>query len=444
MNVPTDTAASTSATATPSSGTSRTHVLACVTWVAILIVVMVGKVSEWVPGLHSLPLAKITFLLAAISAFRSQGVLASVRVRSLRIARPALAFMVLAILSVTFSVYKSNSLIASEVIVILMLAMLLLLKVTQTHQDIERLLTGLAAAGASLTLGLLLNYHGGRADINDNFDPNEIAYALDTLLPIVLALRAMESRLKRLLMSALALMMVASILLTGSRGGSIGLFVVLLAVITFPLSRDGNGDLKRFSLGRTLIRCVILIAAAAFAWNYLPAETQKRMATLVDLGSDYNSDPNLNASRMVIWRRDVNLALERPIGYGLDSAEIVDGLHGGQYRTAHNSLVQAFVELGVLGLVLYLYSYFSAWRYLGRVSAGGRQPSADEQARKAALYARALRVALAGNLAAGFFLSLAYAAALWMLLAIAAALVRIATPESPTTASDEPLQGGAN
>jgi O-antigen ligase len=392
---------------------------------AILIVVMVGKVSEWVPGLSSIPLAKLAFLLAVISAWRNRESLPVVRVRSLRTVRPGLAFMALAILSISFSIYKSNSLFESETIVILLLSMVLLLKVTHTFRDFERILMGFVGAGASLSLGVVLHYHGGRGEINGNFDPNDIAYALDTVLPIVVALRARSSRLGSLIMSALTVIIVLAVVLTGSRGGAIGLGVILAATIAFPLSRDRSGALRRFSLGRTLVRCTVLIVTFALAWGYLPAETRERMATLVDLKSDYSADPNLKGSRTAIWRRDIGLALERPIGYGLGSAEAVDGLGGGQYRAAHNSLVEAFVELGVLGVLLYLYSYIISWRSLARIIAASRLARSGEQEKKAALYARALRVALAANLAAGFFLSQAYSPAIWTLIATAAALLRI-------------------
>jgi hypothetical protein len=427
----------------PRTTAPQGHVLACVNWMAVLIVVMVGKVSDWVPGLSSIPLAKIAFLVVAISAYLNRDALPPVRIRSLRIARPTIAFMILALASVIYSIYKSNTLVVSEVIVILLLSITLLLKVTQTPRDFERILAGHAAAGASLALGLLLTYHGGRADINDDFDPNDIAYALDTLLPIVLALRQRKRRLGTLLMSTLAIMMVVAILLTGSRGGAIGLCVVAVAVVAFPLSRDHGGALRMFSLRRSLVRCAILITAFALAWGHLPTATQQRMATLLDLGSDYNADPTLNASRTVIWIRDVNLALQRPIGYGLGSAERVDGLHGGQYRTAHNSLVEAFVELGVPGLVLYLYCYLTAWKHLSRLVSAAQLGGADEQRVRTALYARALRTALAGNLAAGFFLSNAYSPVVWMTVATAAALVRIATPESRPAESVLPQQLGS-
>jgi len=420
---------------------AKTSPRAYITWTVILVALMVGKVADWVPGLLHVPLVKIAFLFAAISAYRNRDALAPVRFRSSRITRAALAFLVLAIASFVFSIYKSQTLAQSLYILILLLSIMLVLKVTQTLWDVEKLLLGFTAAGVSLAVGLVLNYRGGRAFINGNFDPNDIAYALDTILPMLLALRSRPSRLGKLLMSALAFVTVVSILLTGSRGGALGLCVVIAAAMAFPLSRDKSGALKVFSIGRTLAKCAILVFLVAFAWEYLPTDTQERMATLVNLGSDYNADPNENGSRLLIWRQDIGMVLQRPIGYGLGSAELVNGLAGGQYRTAHNSFVQVLVELGGLGLLFYVVVLYTTWSELGRVTRIAQEPWAGEEEQKAALYARALRTALIGNVAAGLFLSQAYSEGLWMLVATAATLVRVRIPVPHSNATVGPKPG---
>jgi O-antigen ligase len=399
-------------------------------WTIVLVSLMVGKVGDWFPGLASIPLVKIAYLVAAISAFGGAGAaLPSLKIRSSRIALAALPFLALAIMSIVFSIAKGATFAGSLYIMIVLLSIMLVLKVTQTLLDVEKVLLGFVAAGVSLTVGLILNYHGGRASINDGFDPNDIAYSLDTTLPLMLALRHRESRLARLSMGGLAVVTVLAILLTGSRGGAIGLGVVIIAVIAFPLSRDESGALKRFSVSRTLITCAILALVVALSWRFLPDATQQRMASLMDLGSDYNAGSE-NGSRTLIWRQDIGMVLKRPIGFGLNTVDHVNGLAGGQWRTAHNSFVQALVELGVLGLLLYIRALYTAWKELGRVVILARNPSAVEEVQKAALYARAIRTALAGNMAAGFFLSQAYSAGLWLLLATAATLVRaaVATP----------------
>lgn len=408
-------------------------------WLAIFLAVLVGKAAEWVPGMTGIPLVKIAFVFTAFYAYRARASFVPVRVRSLRIARPAVAFLILSILSIFFSIYKSFTLLSIQISIIYLLSFTVLIKITQTQRDVERLLIALAIAGVSLSVGLLFSYSGGRAHINGNFDPNDIAYELDTLLPLVWALRGGRSKSHRLLLDLAAAAMVAAVLLTGSRGGAIGLGVVLLATTAFPLDIAKNGQLKQFAATGMLVRWGLIALMGVAVWGHLPQESQERLLTLLDLKHDYNADPNSNASRTVLWRRDIGLALQRPIGYGMGCASAVDGLNGGQYRTAHNSLVQAFVELGVLGLWLYIATYYITWRELGRITAFGRLRVPDKESSQVALYARAFRIALAGNLAAGFFLSQAYSASLWMLIAVCAAFVRIASqkvaaPANPSTA----------
>ena len=406
------------------------------TWMAILLIVMVGKVTEWVPGISGLPLAKVAFLFVVIFTARVWHKLVPVRVISLRIAKPAIAFLILSIVSVFFSIYKSNTLITSEASVIMLVTFVMLVKITQTTHDVERMLLALVGSAVSLTAGVLLNYSGGRAHINDNFDPNDIAYVLDTLLPVVIAYGAAHSKRWKWAGYGLALLMILAILLTGSRGGVIGLGVVVLGLFAYPLRFASSGELRGFAPVGLVVKlaCVALLGGAV--WGNLPADTQERLATLVDLTHDYNADPHLNQSRTVLWRRDIELALRRPIGYGLGSAPAADGHAGGQYLTAHNSLVQAFLELGALGLVLFVWSYVISWKELGKISRTGVQKSVDRERAKAALYARALRMGLIGNFTAGFFLSEAYSPCLWMVLAICAALVHITT--MACTASDNP------
>jgi hypothetical protein len=67
----------------------------------------------------------------------------------------------------------------------------------------------------------------------------------------------------------------------------------------------------------------------------------------------------------------------------------------------------------------------------------GRLRPIDHETAEAALYARALRIGLAGNAVAGFFLSQAYSYCLFMIVAICVALVRIA-PSGPSVGMPAP------
>ncbi len=184
--------------------------------------------------------------------------------------------------------------------------------------------------------------------------------------------------------------MVIATFLTGSRGGIIGLGVVVAGLIVFPLDPDKNGRLRGFNPGGALLRIVPMLAVGLVVWTHLPQDTTERISTLENLQGDYNLSTTSEDSRTLIWRRDIGFALRRPIGYGMGSSEMVDGiLGGGHYKAAHNSLVQVFLELGVLGLILYLSAYYRAWRGLAAVTTAHREHPAPESARLVLLRPRA-------------------------------------------------------
>jgi len=90
----------------------------------------------------------------------------------------------------------------------------------------------------------------------------------------------------------------------------------------------------------------------------------------------------------------------------------------------HNSFIQDLVELGVLGLFLFLRMYWLCWRTLKRARSLFLQRSALTDAeREQFVFARTLQCALVGNAVAGFFLSMAWATILWLLFATCMALI---------------------
>jgi O-antigen ligase len=392
-------------------------------WLSIYLAILIGKFGEWIPGLSVIPLAKITFLMVAVGYYRVRKQLPPVPVRKLPLAQSAIYFLSLALISIFFTVYPSKSVSESYAIVITLASVVILLKVTHTIGDLERLFFGLTIAVASLTMATIFSYAGGRAQINGNFDPNDLAYTLVTILPIIRALASSVTK-RRMLLNGLAVATIGAVLLTGSRGAVLALGLEVLLVVAFPLSFAKDGDLKRFHPLRFIVTFGIVIGLAVALWGYLPTEIRERVATLVNLHDDYNMSSSKDG-RSEIWSRDIEAAWQRPIGYGLGTSEYVNGFTGGHYRAPHNSFIQALVELGVLGVVLLALSYLSTLVRLGKISrrVGGSQRAPP--APKAALYGRALRISVAANLVAGFFLSHAYDVLLFVMIAISAALLRI-------------------
>lgn len=410
-------------------------------WVALFMAVLIAKPSEWVPGMSVIPLTKITFVIALIMVLRGRRTLPSVAMMQIKPNRTAVLFLGFALFSVVFSVFKSASLPILQFATIVLLSVILVTKATHTRLELERLLTALCLVGLSLAIGVLGNYAGGRASINANFDPNDLAYTLVSLLPLVLAARLTSGLLRGWRGWGAAGLIVVAVLLTGSRGGLIGLGVVVVGAVLFPLGFSSSGQLLRPSVGRALLYTALAVGAATALWGHLPSETRERLATITDLQNDYNMNTQLQTSRSAVWIRNVTYALRRPIGFGIGTSAGVDGLAGGGYRAPHNSVVQAFVELGFIGLFLYLQGYVTAWRalsHLRREGAADAKIAAD--AERFALYGRALRMGLCANFASGFFLSQTYSATLWMMVAVCGILARLA-PGAPAE-SQEPARRG--
>src|SRR5688572_18194243 len=397
-------------------------------FMAVFVVTLVGRPSEWIPGLGSIPVSRIAFLITLVAAFRMATQLSPVKIFSLPNLKSAVLFMGLAVFSIVFSIYKGKSLEVMPGPLTLLLSMILLVKCVPSLKDAERILVALVISAIALTIGTLRVYQGGRAEIgteNSSYDPNDLAYVLVTMLPIATALFAVATGFKKMVLLAGMCAMLFTVLLTGSRGGAIGLFLVALLFTFKPIALDKEGRLKEVSAGSSTIRVVGLLMALGLAWVVAPPEIKDRLKTFTDLGSDYNMSMTDNSSRLLVWSRNCMAVVRRPIGYGLGTANAVDGMQGGQYKAAHNTLVQTFVELGFLGLFLLLSSYYISWRELRRAelhTQQASQPPTPTQSRLA-LYSRALRFSLVGNITAGFFLSQAYAPALWTLVALCAVFV---------------------
>jgi O-antigen ligase len=178
-----------------------------------------------------------------------------------------------------------------------------------------------------------------------------------------------------------------------------------------------------------LLSLFVAACVAAVAWPLLPVEHQQRLASIVDLESDYNMDPNNDRGRGQIWERGMRAVAERPWGYGVQAHQMVDLRFGGRGAAAHNSFVEIAVELGVLGAVLLLRVYAQSFFGLGRIRKSlaleaNRTPTQDEQA----VFYRMLQAGLVANLVAGFFLTMAYASTLWALVAVTMSCLALHAP----------------
>jgi O-antigen ligase len=295
--------------------------------------------------------------------------------------------------------------------------------------DVERL-AGIYFAGIALYAAVVLSTFsvgGGDWRLNKLFyyDANDFATVAVTALPlgIYFALRGRGLLRRGAALVGLALTMTAFVW-TGSRGGFIAAMVVGLFLLfgysTIPF---------RWRLLTTGFAVVMLAATASDTY-------WEKMRSIFHPEDDYNLESH--EGRKAIWTRGVGYMLTHPIlGVGAGNFPTAEGTisprasrqsvgRGVKWQAAHNSYVQVAAELGVPGLLCFLAMLGGALRAMlrRRRPRPDFAPPPDPRGRP---LAQALAAALIAYATGALFLSLAYAEAPYMLVALAAGLTRIPT-----------------
>jgi O-antigen ligase len=420
---------------------------------SLYIVIAVGRIGDLVPGLHEIPLAKLVAVLAIITVMRRRTASAAATWKSVPPAKLAIAVMGITTLSILWSVLRSATLgVITGTVLAVIVTMLLVIKAARGWAPVRTILHGAVFASivlvATVFTSRLIDSGGYRAGFSSTYDPNDFAFVLIGLLPLVITFGIVSRGAKKLVYFGLAGWVTVAILLTQSRGGFLGLILEVVAM-TFLLPVVRRGQLQfRVSTSGVIARVLLLALIGFVVWHSLPETARARLWSVTELGSDYNanisegalSDPN--AGRLAIWTRNFPLILQRPWGFGAGAFELVDGrFAGGRYRAPHNTFLQALIELGIPGFLLFISTIVSSLRYL-RVPHDGDPDKAIITAQdEPRAFARGLAIGLVGLCLCGFFLSELYSNILWtfVTLSCAVGIVR----RLPTTTAVEAIAADA-
>jgi putative inorganic carbon (hco3(-)) transporter len=255
-------------------------------------------------------------------------------------------------------------------------------------------------------------------------NPNDLALNLVAMLPIgfVAALSRRHSLQWRAVAGVFVLMMMATIIFTKSRGGLIGLVVVLLALLV--VSRRVRPVIAIGLLGGTLV-----------ATPFLPASFYHRMSTIFDAEEDAAEFTGSREARTTLMKEGLRTFAEHPLtGVGLGQfRNYVFPERKERWREAHNALIQVAADLGILGLALFAFLLYRALRtalWLRKVL--GPQPRRRDPPPGVQLldptdrellhdHAVAMSAALIGWFACAMFASVAYAWTIYYLIALTVA-----------------------
>ncbi len=237
---------------------------------------------------------------------------------------------------------------------------------------------------------------GGEARVwgpPDSFltDNNDLALATNMMLPILFFLAAEEKRqwLKILLRIAFVCG-IFSVLLSYSRGGLLGLVIVLSAVALTSRHK--------------ILTAAFVLLCAVLVFSYAPEQWMQRMNGFYHGNIDRSAEGRLNA-----WEFAIVLTQHYPItggGFETFTPDLFERYTPGLFFAGpHSIYFQTLGEQGYVGLALFLGLLGSCWLSLRRLS---RQAKQVPSLRWVGPYSYMLRASLLAYTISGAFLPRAY------------------------------------
>ncbi|MGH9752303.1 MAG: O-antigen ligase family protein [Blastocatellia bacterium] len=297
---------------------------------------------------------------------------------------------------------------------------ILMVNLIDTRRRIFLLWKLVVICGAVLSLGAIKSYAKGEFTmqglrieglVGGMFEnPNDLATALDLLLPLAVALALISKGVARVFYVVCAAVMAIGVLVTFSRGGFLG----LIALGGLLLWKLGRGRRLKITLAGALI-CGVLLAST-------PGNYGSRIATIFNIEQDQTGSAQL---RRELAERAALIAIRRPllaIGMGNFHIYSIDE------HVAHNSYLEIAAELGVIGLIAYLILIFAPFRSLRRIEAQ-TVDSGSKSERELHWLSVSIQAAFVAYMVCSFFASIQYLWYLYYTAAYAVALRRIHAAE---------------
>jgi O-antigen ligase len=263
---------------------------------------------------------------------------------------------------------------------------------------------------------------GGRLGVG-LYEPNYTALALLIPIPVAFAIAHHEPLTwKRRLWFLAACLLVLQLVMTGSRGGFLGLIVVL--------------GLAAFRLTKRRLLAIVTLGLVLLGIVSLPTTLSERLhASVRHGGSNYGLEAS-NEARLSVAKAGLRMALANPLtGVGLGQFRFVTTQYGAtQEKIAHMTYIEIAAELGFPALTAFVWTLYATLRSLGR----SRRLLNVLGKRDLAGLSTALQVGLIGWIVSAAFLSAQYEKLLWLTIALSICIERQASAplQAPRDAHD--------
>jgi len=382
--------------------------------VLLLVLIVVTRIQELfsflLPFRLTLTVGTLALLVYLFSKKRSSG-LSLLRITSVKL---IITIYLLCFISVPFSIYTRQSvefvfLRFSVIIVFIFLLMYSVNNYIELKKVVWVYILGvLIFAISAITEGSKV-VASDRVAAGYSFDPNDSAAIFVVTLPLIYFLSKQVRGIYKIFLYCVFSVLIFGLVGTASRGGFLGLFVIILLI----LFKDASHSFMLKITAVVIFGCTLIHFAPDAYWDRMSSISSEQ---------DYNR--TADGGRVKLWKKGMQLMLQNPVvGVGAGAIETAMGVSGARWMTAHNSFVQIGAELGVGGMVSFialLWASISGMRRSQLQSSHAKGVSGEY-----IWLATAIEVSLWGACVTGFFLSWAYSPVFLFVIALSGIMQKI-------------------
>lgn len=423
------------------------------TWTLIFTGVLFLRPQDLIPPLEALHLAELSAMAGLIALITGRLARRQTLTRMTPEFAGVLALGAVILATAPFSIWFGGAVsVFTDLYLKVALVYLLAVNVIVSPKRVERLTWLLVLAIGYIGFRAVLDYvrgvnliargsrvQGAVGGLMQN--PNDLALHMVVFMPLAafVALRS-GPPIKRLIAAGAAFAMMGAVVASGSRGGFIGLMVMLLVLAVFAARQRP----AMVFAGALVVLCALPI---------LPSSYWRRVSSITDPSKD---DYQSSEARKRLFGEAFDAFVENPIT-GVGAGQFKDYKPEKRveaWHETHNIWLQVASELGIFGLGVFTFlmvrAFSGVWqtrRLLARVraaAAAAKRPSprrkpivapeiSQEDAQFLDAHSAAMAASLAGFFVCSFFSSVAYNWTFYYLLVLAVAPRDILRERLPVT-----------
>lgn len=365
-------------------------------WLSAFYIVYCARPEDWIPGLTSIPLAKISGILALIgllmAAGRTKRGFRDLPREAMYLVGIILFLFVAALLS---TVWKGGAFFKTVDFSKALVAWVLTFLVVTNFERLRRIMFIQCGSVALIAVISMLKgrshprLEGVIGGIYSN--PNDLAFAIVLSLPFCFAfLLSTRNILVKMAWGASMLAMCCALFLTASRAGFIDLLVTgMVCLWIFGI----KGKRPKLIAGAALVALVVGVAAGGRLKDRFVAISGDNLDDSVDVSAHDSFE-----QRRFLMIESMKTIVHYPWGVGLGNFAVSSGT----WREVHTSYLQLGSEGGLGALLLYLLFFGRGFANLKKFR---RIPGSDPEME---LFAGALFATLVGFLVGSLFAPEAY------------------------------------